>query len=434
MAVLPFLDRGGDADDYFADGVTEDVIAHLSKIRALAVVSRTSVMTFRERRHSLKEMGAALGATTLLDGSVRRSGERVRIVATLVDAATGRQLWADTYDRQLTDTFATQTDVALQIAGALEAELTRDERARAAHPPTRDFLAYQLFLQGRQWHIRYTVEGFENAAERLERALAPDPDFALAAANLAIVLVESVENGVTAAPVALPRAAAAVALALRVSPELAEAHVAAGFLKMMSDFEWDDAEREFRRALELSPGSADAYDYYGRLLYGNGRWDEAIPLIRRAQELDPLAHRNDLASAFLRAGRLDDARGRAEQALELEPDYDRARATLGWSLFLAGRREEGVREMERAASIAPGTTLWQAQLAQACALMGRDRGASPTLYPAQLAQACALMGDRARAARSCTHWRARGLLVRVAVPPCLCSHRAGRGGTRARLP
>ena len=412
MAVLPFLDRGGDADDYFADGVTEDVIAHLSKIRALAVVSRTSVMTFRERRHSPKEMGAALGATTLLDGSVRRSGERVRIVATLVDAATGRQLWADTYDRQLTDTFATQTDVALQIAGALEAELTRDERARAAHPPTRDFLAYQLFLQGRQWHIRYTVEGFENAAERLERALAPDPDFALAAANLAIVLLGSVENGVTAAPVALPREAAAVALALRVSPELAEAHIAAGFLKMMSDFEWDDAEREFRRVLELSPGSADAYAYCGRLLYGNGRWDEAIPLIRRAQELDPLAHRNDLASAFLRAGRLDDARGRAEQALELEPDYDRARATLGWSLFLAGRREEGVREMERAASIAPGTTLWQAQLAQACALMG----------------------DRARAARSCTHWRARGLLVRVAVPPCLCSHRAGRGGTRARLP
>lgn len=379
VAVLPFVERGEGGDDQFAEGMTEDVTAHLSKIRALKVISHTSAMAFRDRRHSLREIGAALGATTILDGSVRRAGDRFRIVATLVDAATGEQLWAETYDRRLTDLFAIQADVALQIAGALEAELTREERARVRRPPTQDFLAYQLLLQGRQWHIRYTAEGFANAAERFERALARDPDFALAAANLALVLTEATENGAMPAQAALPRAAAAVALALRVDPELGEAYCAAGFLKLMSDFDWDGAERDFRRALELSPGSADAYDYYGRLASGLGRWDDAIPLIMRAQEIDPLAHRNDLASVLLRAGRLEEARARAEQALELEPEYDRARATLGWSLFLAGERETGIREMEQAVRAAPGSTLWQAQLAQAYAMSGREARAREIL-------------------------------------------------------
>jgi TolB-like protein len=151
VAVLPFLNLNGDGENgLFADGITEDVIAHLSKIRALKVISRTSVMPFKRRQHSLREIGAMLGATTVLDGSIRHSGASVRIVAKLIDVRTDQHLWAETYDRQLTDIFSIQTDVALHIAASLKAELTRDEETRVRREPTKDLRAYQLFLKGQQ--------------------------------------------------------------------------------------------------------------------------------------------------------------------------------------------------------------------------------------------------------------------------------------------
>src|SRR5213594_3949491 len=154
VAVLPFLNLSADPEnEYFADGITEDVIAHLSKIRALKVISRTSVMAFKQREQSLKEIGARLDAAALLEGSVRRAGDRVRIVAQLIDAESDRHLWAETYDRRLTDVFAIQTDVALQIAAALKAELSPDEKSRLHQEPTSDLLAYQLYLQGRHCYF-----------------------------------------------------------------------------------------------------------------------------------------------------------------------------------------------------------------------------------------------------------------------------------------
>src|SRR5438309_11876196 len=160
VAVLPFRNLSADPEnEYFADGITEDVIAHLSKVRALKVISRTSVMPFKQREQSLKEIAARLEAATLLDGSVRRAGDRVRIVAQLVDAETDRHLWAETYDRQLTDIFGIQTDVALHIASALKAELSPDEKTRLHKEPTSDLQAYQLYLQGRHGYTRYTEEG-----------------------------------------------------------------------------------------------------------------------------------------------------------------------------------------------------------------------------------------------------------------------------------
>src|SRR3989449_3122733 len=152
VAVLPFVNLSADPEnEYFADGITEDVIAQLSKIRALEVISRTSVMPFKKRQEGLRAIAAKLGVATLLEGSVRRAGDRVRIVAQLIDAETDRHLWAETYDRQLTDIFAIQTDVALQIATALEAELSADEQTRIRKEPTSDLQAYRLYLQGRHW-------------------------------------------------------------------------------------------------------------------------------------------------------------------------------------------------------------------------------------------------------------------------------------------
>ena len=371
VAVLPFLNLSADAEnEYFADGITEDVIAHLSKIQALKVISRTSVMPFKRRQHSLKEIGTTLGATTLLDGSIRHVGDRVRIVAKLIDVQTDKHLWVETYDRQLTDIFAIQTDVALHIAAALKAELSPDERSRVRREPTKDLQAYQLFLQGRQWFIKYTPEAYARAIEYFDRAVARDPTFALAFSNLAMTYTELAEMGMMQPDIAYQRAEEASANALRLDPELGDAHCTMGYLKGVREFDWSGAEREFKRAIELSPSSADTYDYYGRLCAGLGRFDDAITLQHRAQELDPLAHRMDGVTTLIRAGRYDQAVLEGADAVELDPGYDRARATLGWAYFLSGKQSEGLAELETAVAVSSGNTMWLGQLGQAYAMAG----------------------------------------------------------------
>jgi TolB-like protein/Tfp pilus assembly protein PilF len=410
VAVLPFLNLSGEPEhDYFADGITEDVITHLSKIRALQVISRTSVMPFKQRQHTLKEIGRTLGATALLDGSVRHIGDRVRIVATLVDVETDRHLWAETYDRRMTDIFSIQTDVALQMAAALEAELSPEEQTRVRREPTKDVQAYRLFLQGRRWFTRYTPEASARAIEYFDRALARDPAFALAWANLAMVYTDLAELGVAPPDDAYRRAAEAAATALRIDPELGAAHVTMGYLKTVREFDWSGAEQAFKRALELSPSSADAYDLYGRYCAGLERYDESIALLQRAQELDPLAHRVDLVTTLLRAGRYEQAVLRAEEAVELDSGQERARATLGWAYFLSGRQAEGLAELERAVSVSRENTLWLGQLGEAYGMAGQatqareilreleERAQHAYVSPYHFAYVCTGLGDVDRA-------------------------------------
>jgi serine/threonine-protein kinase len=370
VAVLPFRNLSTDPENAcFADGITEDVIAHLAKVRALKVISPTSVMQLKDRRLRLKEIARTLGAAKLLEGSVRRSGDRIRIVAQLIDVDTDQRIWAETYDRQVTDIFSIQTEVALQIAAALEAEMSPDERLRVQREPTKDVLAYQIFLQGRQWLGNYTVESMTRAIEYFDRAIARDPEFALAYANLAMAYAELGEIGVMPPEIAYRHAGDAAATSLRLDPELGAAHCAVGYLKALHEFDWVGAEQGFKRALELSPSSADTYDLFGRLCSALGRFDDAIDLLMRAHELDPLAHRLDIATALLRAGRFEEAILRAEHAAQLDP-FDRARATLGWAYFLSGRKAEGLTELERAVSLSQGNTMWLGQLGEAYAMAG----------------------------------------------------------------
>ena len=380
VAVLPFLNMSADPEnEYFTDGITEDVIAQLSKIRALKVVSRGSVMQFKRREQGLREIANRLRVATLLDGSVRRAGDRVRIVAQLVDAATDEHLWSETYDRQLTDIFAIQAEVALQIAAALQATLSPAERARVGREPTRDVHAYQLYLQGRHRFITYTDEGMRQAIDYFERAIARDPNFAPAYAGIANAYTELGEIGLMSASEAYPRATAAAAKALALDPDLGEAHCTAAFCKMVYEFDWPGAESGFQRALELAPSNADAHDLYGRLCSALGRYDEAIVLQQRAKDLDPVAHRVDIATAYLRAGRLDEAFDAATQALELSPEYSRAHATYGWVCLRKGRLADGIKAIERAAELAPEETLWLAQLGQAYGEVGKVEEARKVL-------------------------------------------------------
>jgi TolB-like protein/Tfp pilus assembly protein PilF len=380
VAVLPFLNLSADPDnEYFADGITEDVIAHLSKIRAIEVISRASVMPFKQRGRSTKEVAAMLGATSVLDGSVRRAGDRVRIVATLIDSGSDQHLWAETYDREMTDIFAIQTDVALHIAEALKAHLTSDEQTRVHRKPTRDLQAYHLFLQGRRCLSKWTIDAVDDAIECFERAIARDPSFALAYANLAMAHVESAESGARAPAGAYARAEETVRVALRLDPELSAAHCTLGYMKTVRELDWQGAEREFKRAIELSPSDADALDFYGRLCSALGRHDEAIGLAERARELDPLAHRMDVATTLLRAGRYDDALVLALNAVELDPVHDRAVATLGWAYLLTGRTNDGLAQLEHAVVLSPKNTMWLGQLGAAYGLAGKQAKAQEIL-------------------------------------------------------
>jgi TolB-like protein/Flp pilus assembly protein TadD len=379
IAVLPFRNLTTDPENAcFADGITEDVIANLSKIHAFKVISRTSVAHFKEQHTTLREIGGALGATAILAGSVRRSGDRVRIVAQLMDPETDRHLWSETWDRRITDIFAIQSEVALHIASALEAELSPDEQTRVRRRPTEDLQAYHLFLQGRQVLGRYDTESMLRSVALFERAIARDPGFAGAHANLSMVLAQLGEVGILAPDAAYERAGAEVAEALRLDPEHCIAHTTLGFIRAVRDFDWAGAEREFERALELNPSGADTYDLYGRVCSGIALFDKAIALLERAADLDPLVHRVDIATTLLRAGRVAEAIQVAEGTLEVD-SHDRARATLGWAYILDGRHEEGLVELERAVDLAPETMMWLAQLGEAHALAGNEARAREIL-------------------------------------------------------
>lgn len=380
VAVLPFLSLSADMDnEQFADGITEDVISQLSKIRALHVISRTSVMPFKGRLQGLREIAARLQVATLVEGSVRRAGDRVRIVAQLVDAGLDEYLWAETYDRQLTDIFTIQMEVALQIAAALKAELSPDERARVAKEPTSDVRAYQFYLQGRHSYIKYTEDSMRQAIEFFEQAIERDPRYALAHAGVALAFTELGETGALPPDEAYTRAKAAATRALELDPDLGEAHCTMAYVKFVYEFDWEGAEAGFKRAIELNPNSADAYDLYGRLCSALERYDEAIEFQRRAGELDPLAHRTDLANAFLRAGRYEQALETARHAIALDRQYVRGHSTLGWAHFALNNHAEGLVALERAVALSPGDTLWLAQLGEAHALAGNAERASAIL-------------------------------------------------------
>jgi serine/threonine-protein kinase len=408
VAVLPFLNLSADSEnEFFADGITEDVIAHLAKIRSLKVISRTSVMAFKKSDRSLREIGEKLGAATLVEGSVRRAGNRVRIVAQLIEAATDEHMWADIYDRDLTDIFAIQSDVALNIANALRAELSKDERTRVGRRPTDDIRAYELYLRGRNQFYRFSEEGFRRSLVDYEAAVALDPDFALAWVGIAEIHAESCISGLEASSPEerIRLARTVVARALAIDPQLAEAHGVSAFIRFVFDFDWVGAEREFLKAIELSPGNADIHDHYSWMCSSLERYDDALREVRRARELDPILIQSDVATALLRAGRIDEALEEAHRSVHDEPGSPRCHSNLGWALIFKDDLAAGIASLEHAVAISPGATLFLSQLGQASALTGnverareileqlRDRATHEFVSPYHFAYVHAGLGE-----------------------------------------
>ncbi|HEV3307321.1 MAG TPA: winged helix-turn-helix domain-containing protein [Candidatus Sulfotelmatobacter sp.] len=323
VAVLPLQNLSNDADqEYFVDGMTDELITDLAQIRELKVVSKTSIMKYKGTRIPLPQIGRELGVDAVVEGSVLRSGDRVRITAQLIRAATDRHIWAAAYDGDLKDVLSLQSRVAEAITDEVKLNLTAEESGRLRRGQAVDPEAFDLYLRGRFALNQRNIPGFQKAIGYFNQAIEKDPNFALAYSGLADshTLLALYGEG----PTATAKAKSAAAKALALDGTLAEAHTSLAAVKILQDWDWTGAEQEFQRALDLNSNFAQAHHWYGNLLLGpEGRHDEAIAELQRAQELDPLCLiiSADTGFAYYLAGRYDLAMQAYQRVLATNPNF-----------------------------------------------------------------------------------------------------------------
>ena len=362
IAVLPFVNRSRDTEDeYFSDGLADELLNMLAKIRGLRVAARASAFRFKGTKDDVLTIGRKLNVATLLDGSVRKAGNRVRISVQLVKAADGYHLWSETYDRTLDDIFAVQDDIAQSVVKELRVALlgeevdskagdeVKAEVARAARGRRTNPEAHRLYLQARHFINRFTREGVARGIGYLKEALGLDPEFALAWAELGLTYVTEADVGWTECEEGYARAREAIERALSLEPALAEAHAGIGWIRMNHDWDWRGAETAYQRALELAPGNVPTLCRAGLLAASLGRLEEAIGMYRRVLEQDPLgASSYHILGAMLRmADRVEEAEGAYRKALELTPERIVTHAALSLALLAQGRDQEALEEVAR---------------------------------------------------------------------------------------
>ncbi|HUP19699.1 MAG TPA: tetratricopeptide repeat protein, partial [Gemmatimonadota bacterium] len=374
LAVLPLDNLTGDPEqEYFADGMTEALITELSKVGDLRVISRTSSMRFKRADRSLPEIAEELGVTGIVEGSVVRDGDRVRITAQLIHAGTDTHLWAESYESELADVLRLQSEIASAIAREIEIALTPAEAARLAASRPVEPAAYEAYLRGNFHLNQMTPSGIERGLTFLHEAVEKDPGNPLPYAGLARGYSLLASHTPDPPPDAFERARAAYGRALELDPDFAEAHAAVAERKLYLERDWGGAEAAFRRALELNPNLPGTHAHYSWYLNLFDRQDEALEEMRRAVQIDPLT---PLYSAWLAdihsfGGDFEGAEAAAERALEVDPDFPWAHASLGMALTGQGRYEEAIRVLESAtpSPIRPAT------LGASYALAGRDSDA-----------------------------------------------------------
>ncbi len=351
IAVLPFDNLSRDPDNaFFADGVQDEILTRLAKIADLKVISRTSTEKYRSKPDNLREIAQQLGVTNIVEGSVQKAGEQVRITVQLINALSDSHLWAETFDRKLIDTFAVESDVAQKIATSLEAKLSGSEKRAIAARPTENSEAYQLFLKGRFFWNKRTGSDLHTAASYFEQAIAADPTFAGAYAGLADADLLIPVFGAGPPREFFPKATTAARRAIELDDASAEGHTALGQL-LLFDFKFAESEHEFRRAIELNPNYATAHHWFGNSLFVTlGRFDEAIAEGKRAVELDPLSLiiNADLGSTLMIARRYDEAIAQLRRTLKLDPNFAYAHWNLGEALYLESDLPGAIAELERA--------------------------------------------------------------------------------------
>jgi serine/threonine-protein kinase len=386
-AVLPFADLSPNRDQaYFSDGLTDELITALSRVEGIRVAARTSSFQFKDRQVDVSEIGRQLHVGAILEGSVRRSGDRVRITAQLVGTRDGYQLWADVYDRELKDVFKVQEDIARAIISALAVKLgARGDKALQARP-TSDLEAYDLYLKGRfAWNQR-TASGMAQAVRYLEQAVARDSGFALAWAALADAYVLAIPYAGAPRDIDWPKARAAAAKALALDSTLGEAHTALAYGTMIYDWDWPAAEASFRRAITVAPTYPTGHQWYGDFLWSQGRLEEALDQMQQAQRLDPLSLviGTEVGQTYYLMRQSDRAEAQLRATLQLDPNYPHVLYVIGLVYLQQHRYREAIDALRRSVDLGGFEEDLAGGLAYAYAASGNR--AAATRYTAELAR------------------------------------------------
>ncbi len=381
-AVLPFTDLSPGRDqEYFSDGLTEELITALSQVDGLRVAARTSSFQFKGRQDDVRTVGGKLGVGAVLEGSVRKSGNRLRISARLVSVKDGYQLWADSYDRDLADVFAVQEEIARAIVAALRVRLAPGNDAPLALPATRDVAAYDLYLKGRfAWNLR-TAASLPQAARYFEQAIARDSAMARAYAGLADTYILLPPFIGTSPAMAWPKAKAAALRAIALDSTLAEAHTSLAYGTLLYEWDWSASEASFRRAIAADSTYPTAHHWYGDFLAGRGRLDESLREMRRAHELDPLSRiiGVELGWVYYLQHRNAEAQAEMRRALSLDPNFAHGYFLLGLAQLQAGQNTEAIASLRRNLDLGGFYPYSAGALGYALAASGHTAGARTLL-------------------------------------------------------
>jgi TolB-like protein/DNA-binding winged helix-turn-helix (wHTH) protein/Flp pilus assembly protein TadD len=414
LAVLPFESLSNDASqDYFADGMTDELISDLGQISALRVISRTSVMSYKHARKPLPQIARELNVEAVVEGTVLRSGDRVRITAQLIEASDDKHLWSQSYEGELRDTLELQSKVANAIADQIRINLNPREQAALNKAKVVNPEAYESYLKGRYFWNKRTAEGLKVARAYFDQAIEEDPNYAQAYSGLAdtYALLGDWQYALMTTKEALPKAKAAAIKALELDSSLGEAHNSLAFCLDGFDWDFDAAGKEFQRAIELNPGYATAHHWYAWHLSLVGRNEEAIVEMRKAANLDPLSLiiNSDLAELFVLGHFYDESIRQSQKVIEMDPNFAFAHNHLGQAYLQQHKNDEAITELQKAVQLSGGSPTCLANLARAYAASGRKAEAGKILsdlkkrsnpdasFAPEIAAIYAALGDRNQA-------------------------------------
>ena len=382
IAVLPLRSMSPDPnDEYFAEGMTEELITCLSKVGQLTVIGRTSVMQYKDTKKRVAEISRELGVKNLIEGSVRKSGNRVRIAVQLLDAKTEGHLWAENYDRDLKDLFEIQSNVAKEVSDALRIRLGESEKNALARRPTENRQAHITYLKGRYYWNERNPGSLRKAIKYFQKAIDIDSSFALGYAGLADSYSVLSDQGVIQPSEGETLARSFAEKALELDSSLAESHATLGWVLAFYFWEWNNAELEFRRALSLNPNYPSARQWYGYFLTVMGRWDEGVKHQRRALELDPFSAiiGINLAETLVEAGFYSEGVSLLKKVMTVEPEFSLAHYIMGQIHISRSEFGDAVSEFKRVLEIEPDMAMALAGLGHAYGLMGRKEAAGKIL-------------------------------------------------------
>jgi len=355
IAVLPFDNLSRDPDNaYFAEGVQDEILTRLAKVADLKVISRTSTQKYKSAPDNLRDIAKQLGVSNILEGSVQRAADQVRVTVQLINATNDAHLWAETYDRKLTDIFTVESEIAKTIADTLRAKLTGSEERMMSKKPTANPEAYEFYLKGRFFWNKRTGVDLRKAIDYFNQAVAKDPSYALAYAGLADAYVLLSGFGAASPKDSLPQAKAAAEKALELDSTLGEAHASLAQALLAYDFDFAGANREFQHAIELNPNYATAHHWYGEsVLAPLSQFEDAIAQLKRALQLDPLSMiiNADVGTVLTNARRYDEAIEQLRKTLEMDPSFYYAHYNLGEALEMKGLTENAIAEYQRAIAL-----------------------------------------------------------------------------------